>query len=167
MFKRDWTTSSNINNYSTIDSEQNWLEGPVYPIKKSANKHFQQSWTCHHTRSDFSSDFCRCFIIIILDLLMRHKCLMCNSNWWKWENMEKQIIQHPHHLGDKGFPCLAFHTSDCIRMYNLELVGPVTNNDRWYFWAYNPPSINVTPISVNLLLMLTFFYSPHIAHYKC
>ena len=26
---------------------------------------------------------------------------------------------------------------------------------------YSPPSINVTPISVNPLLMLTFFYSPH------
>ena len=32
---------------------------------------------------------------------------------------------------------------------------------------YSPPSINVTPISVNPLQMLTFFYSPHIAHYKC
>ena len=36
-----------------------------------------------------------------------------------------------------------------------------------YSLCYSPPSMNVTPISVNPLYMLTFFYSPHIAHYKC
>jgi hypothetical protein len=40
MFKRDWTISSNINNYSTINNEHK-MGGPMYPTKKSTNMHFR------------------------------------------------------------------------------------------------------------------------------
>ena len=40
MFKRDKTTSSNNNNYFTLNNESQ-LRGPMYLIKKSTNMHFQ------------------------------------------------------------------------------------------------------------------------------
>jgi hypothetical protein len=40
MFKRDWITLSNVNNYSTLNSAHN-REGPMYPIKKSTNMQLQ------------------------------------------------------------------------------------------------------------------------------
>ena len=77
MFQGDWTTSSNIYNHSTLNSEHNW-EDLMYLVKKSTNMHFQ-CLEQNQERSDlFQSGFCRCFII---HLLMQHKFHCVDVSW--------------------------------------------------------------------------------------
>ena len=76
MFKRDWSTSSNINNCFTW--EWKYLGGPMYPVEESTNMHFRltipksgEVWFMHmfHYRLGNAT-----------------RDLLCESNWWKLEN---------------------------------------------------------------------------------
>ena len=69
MLKRDQTTSSNMNNYSTLNSEHN-QENLRIQLRKSTNTHFQRPYL-NQRKSNSQSDFCICFFI---DSLMQHKC---------------------------------------------------------------------------------------------
>ena len=53
------------------------------------------------------------------------------------------------------------------RVSGYQRVNDIMGADMTKCRVYSPPSINVTPISANPLYMLIFFYSTHIAHYKC
>ena len=87
MFKIDWTTSSSINNYSTLDSEHN-QEDLRIQIKISTSIHFQ--WPRQYQgRSTFRSGFCKY-------LLMQHTFCCVHLLGRKLENMENRTKEYPH-----------------------------------------------------------------------
>ena len=69
MFQRDWTTSSNINNCSTLNSEHNW---GTCVFDQETNIHALSIIVVNSKgRSGFQTGSCMCFIV---DLLMQYEC---------------------------------------------------------------------------------------------
>ena len=93
MFKKAWTTSSNINNYSTLNSEHNWEGLCIYSRNQ---QHALLITITNQGRSNFQFDFCICFII---DMLLQ--CDFCCVNligrsWrtWKEELHDTHMLYH-------------------------------------------------------------------------
>ena len=111
--------------------------------------------------------------------IRRSAVSMCNP-WSPFEKFLAGIVLVDYDLNETKAVFLLLCRRNCLHKFLLcsYLHNPkrknkylfVTKVEVWplsWLTAYSPPSINVTPISVNPLQMLTFFYSPHIAHYKC
>ena len=80
MFKRDWSTPSSINNYSTLNSEHNCKD-----LYIQLKKNQQTCKSDNQGRSDFQYGVCKCFII---DLLMQHEFVCVNEigrSWRTWK----------------------------------------------------------------------------------
>ena len=67
MFKRDWTTPSNINDYSTLNIEHDW-EDLCISLRNGQTRYIAN--VINQGKSNLRSGYRKCFIV---DLLMRHK----------------------------------------------------------------------------------------------
>ena len=91
MLKRDWTTSSNINNYAIPTSEHIWK---TYISNSYFNKH---ALLITLREVYFLFYFCRCFIV---DVPIQHEFCCVNLNGKRWRTWKTNQIT-PKYLRSK------------------------------------------------------------------
>lgn len=156
MLTKDWTTSSNINQYSTLNSECN-LEDLCIQLRKQQIKH-----ALHITnQGDTQSNFC---IYLILNLPMQHKFCRCSccwcycccccfnffdknwkcillykSNWWKldilWQNKPNNAHVPYRSTTDEG------HSPQLTRPVSLE--PHLSRSQVWKLWPLASNSTHI------------------------